>query len=120
MIKPHGSMQSTGNISIAQVVEGILNIFKPRFKILAYHSVDNVSHDTYEVRADNFQRHMRFLATNEYNVIPLEDAYKNILNQKIHDRTIVITFRDFGRLVDTRNDFSRGHQQLLNSVLRRK
>jgi len=87
-------MENLGTKTIEQVAEGILSTLKSRFKILAYHSVGNASHDTYEVSTDNFEKQMRFLVKNDYSVIPLEDAYRNMLNQKIHERTIVITFDD--------------------------
>lgn len=80
--------------TIGRVVKGVLSIFVPRFKILAYHSVNPVSRDPFEVTTTAFKNQMNFLAKTDYHVISLEQAFRNMTNGRIHNKTLVITFDD--------------------------
>ena len=77
-----------------KTIKGISSILKPRFKILAYHSVGTTNNDPYDVTTEDFEKQMCFLVKQGYNVIKLEDAYRDMQNQCIIDKTIVITFDD--------------------------
>lgn len=80
---------------IKRGLQGVYSCFVPRFKILAYHSVNKVSRDPYELDADNFLWQMQYLAKKKYNVISLEDAYGLLIRkQPIPKKTVVITFDD--------------------------
>ncbi len=78
----------------AKVFNGLFSLLQPRYKILAYHSVDQESHDPFEISADSFEKQILFLVSNKYNVISLEDAYRNMMDHTIQDKTVVITFDD--------------------------
>ena len=80
--------------TIGRAVKGVLSIFVPRFKILAYHSVNPVSRDPFEVTTTAFENQMNFLAKTDYHVISLEQAFRNMTNGRIHNKTLVITFDD--------------------------
>ncbi|MCP4367436.1 MAG: polysaccharide deacetylase family protein [Deltaproteobacteria bacterium] len=77
-----------------KIVGGILDTLKPKFKILAYHSVGLSNFDPFEVAPETFEQQMGFLAETGYHVICLEEVYRNMLDQMIPDKTIVITFDD--------------------------
>ena len=75
-------------------VKGVISLFKPRFKVLTYHSVNSLSRDTFEITRETFYRQMQHLATGGYNVISLDDALTCIKRKRISAKSIVITFDD--------------------------
>jgi peptidoglycan/xylan/chitin deacetylase (PgdA/CDA1 family) len=86
---------------IARAFKGVKSIFLPRFKILCYHSVNNVSRDPYEVCIDNFKQQMTFLAKNGFKVVSLRNALDMVSRNDIGRKIIVITFDDgFASLKD--------------------
>lgn len=80
--------------TIGRIVQGLRSPFMPRFKVLAYHSINVVSRDPFELTIAAFEQQMRFLATKGYHVISLEQALSNMLAGTIHEKTVVITFDD--------------------------
>lgn len=79
---------------IKRAIRGVQGLFKPRYKILAYHSVYPVSRDPYEVTEQMFRKQMACLAEKGYRVLSLEDAIRDMVEGSITDKTIVLTFDD--------------------------
>jgi len=87
-------MGSKKYAEFVRVLRGVLSCFRPRFKILAYHSVADVSHDPFEVEAEEFEKQMSLLSHAGCHVIELEQAILMIEKGAIQDKTVAITFDD--------------------------
>ncbi len=88
-------------LQIRRLIRGFISCFRPRFKILAYHSLNHVSRDPYEVKAEVFEEQIGFLAEERYKVVGLEEAVRIMAKGIIRDKTVVITFDDgFASLSD--------------------
>jgi peptidoglycan/xylan/chitin deacetylase (PgdA/CDA1 family) len=87
-------MQLVDRRYLSNVWKGIRSITLPRFKVLAYHSVNARSDDPYEVTGEAFAAQMQFLKKRGYRVISLGRALENLKNGTIAGKTIVITFDD--------------------------
>lgn len=79
---------------IKTICRGIFSLFHPRFKILAYHSINPLSRDPFEINVISFEKQLCFLADNGYRVIGLEQAFREFETDNIHEKTVVITFDD--------------------------
>ena len=88
-------------LQIHRFIKGFISCFRPRFKILAYHSINCVSRDPFEVKAEVFEEQIGLLAEKSYNVIGLEEAMRIMAKGIIRYKTVVITFDDgFASLSD--------------------
>ena len=74
--------------------KGIISLFMPRFKILAYHSIYPSSRDSFEVDVGSFEKQLCFLANNGYRVIGLQQAFGELQTHNLPDKTVAITFDD--------------------------
>ncbi len=63
--------------------------------ILLYHRIDNVKNDPLclAVSPQHFEKHLRFLKEN-YNILPLYELSKKLLNNTIKGNEVAITFDD--------------------------
>jgi len=67
---------------------------KPGAVILAYHSVAN-NNAFFTVTPEVFEKHMKFLRENHWNIIPLTTLVSYVIDlKKIPQKTVVITFDD--------------------------
>lgn len=84
-----------------RTLTAIVGLLSQRFKILAYHSVFEISRDTYEINASEFEKQMMMIADKGFRVVSLEESVQALLNGDIEPKTIVITFDDgFQSLLD--------------------
>ncbi|WP_243373860.1 polysaccharide deacetylase family protein [Geotalea sp. SG265] len=87
-------MQLLDRRYLSNAWKGIRSIILPRFKVLAYHSVNVRSGDPYEVTVADFAAQMQFLADRNYGVISLRGALESLKNGNVGEKNIVITFDD--------------------------
>lgn len=82
----------------AVVFVGFFYFYKTHYQVpvLMYHHIESgVSGSSVHVSPVTFTRQMEFLKIHGYRVIPLEELVRKIKHrEKIHDKTVVITFDD--------------------------
>jgi poly-beta-1,6-N-acetyl-D-glucosamine N-deacetylase len=63
--------------------------------VLIYHHVSNTTPKSTSISPQDFEAHLHYLETNQFNVVPLVDLVDLIRNKKpLPDKTVAITFDD--------------------------
>jgi peptidoglycan/xylan/chitin deacetylase (PgdA/CDA1 family) len=65
-----------------------------RLRILMYHAIDSNSSDRLAISPETFAGHMAYLAENDFRVLTLEAALRDLTGGATLDHSIVLTFDD--------------------------
>lgn len=69
-------------------------IKRNRLRILMYHAIDSHSGDRLAVSPDTFAAQMAYLSKNDFRIVSLEAAVRDLYGGAAQDRSVVLTFDD--------------------------
>lgn len=83
---------------LKEIIYFLKNLFiqnkKDEAIVLMYHSVDDDNDIFFTVRPDYFEKQIKYLVDNNYNIVSINNFIEYIKNKSIPPKTILLTFDD--------------------------